>query len=275
MRPVNLIPPEDQRGDRAPGRTGAVPYVLLGALAVGLIGVIAMAMTSKQISDREAEKQGLNQDLQAATARAEALRPFADFRAVQETRNATVASLAQSRFDWERVLRELALVIPSDVWLLNLTGTVTPAVQVDNGAEIQIRDTVPGPALEMIGCAPDQDSVAGLIAALEDIDGVTRVGLGSSSQTEEEVAAQAVTGDAAQATSEDCRTRSFIYQFEIVIAFDAVPAPPTATTAPSVPAPVTPEAGGAQPAAAPAPGSNSTAEQVGEAKAAANLLPGG
>jgi Tfp pilus assembly protein PilN len=274
VRPVNLIPPEDQRGDRAPGRTGAVPYVLIGALAVGLVGVIAMAMTSKQISDREAQKQGLEQELQVATSRAEALRPFADFRAVQETRAATVSSLAQSRFDWERVMRELALVIPSDIWLLNLTGTVTPAVQVEDGAEIQIRDTVPGPALEMIGCAPDQDAVAGMIAALEDIDGVTRVGVASSSQSDEEVSAGVVAG-AAEATSEDCRTRSFIYQFEIVVAFDAVPAPATASAAPSVPAPVTPAAEGAQPATAPASGSNSTSEQVGEAQQAANLVPGG
>ena len=41
-------------------------------------------------------------------------------------------SLAQSRFDWERVLRELAIVIPEDVWLTNLTATVSPEVQLDD-----------------------------------------------------------------------------------------------------------------------------------------------
>ena len=32
MRPVNLIPPEDRRGEQAPLRTGPLAYVLVGAL---------------------------------------------------------------------------------------------------------------------------------------------------------------------------------------------------------------------------------------------------
>ena len=40
---------------------------------------------------------------------------------------------------------------------------------------------------------------------------------------------------AGQETSEDCRTSAIIYQFEIAVAFDSVPTPPTATPAPAVP----------------------------------------
>ena len=32
MRPVNLIPPEDRRGQHAPLRTGPLAYILVGAL---------------------------------------------------------------------------------------------------------------------------------------------------------------------------------------------------------------------------------------------------
>ena len=136
------------------------------------------------------------------------------------------------------MLNELALVIPSDVWLVKLTGTVNPAVQLEEGAEIQVRDSVPGPALEIVGCGPDQDAVAGFVAALEDIDGVTRVGLASSSQSDRgERAGTSSSGAATGQKVEDCRTESFIYQFEIVVAFDAVPTPETATVAPGVPAP--------------------------------------
>src|SRR5215216_2921202 len=136
MRPVNLMPPEDRGGSRTPLRTGVVPYVLLGALALGLLGIVALTLTGKEISDNKAEKQSLERELAEATARADSLRAFSDFATVQEQRTATVASLAQSRFDWERVMNELALVIPSDVWLIGLTGTVSPAVQVEGGAEV-------------------------------------------------------------------------------------------------------------------------------------------
>jgi Tfp pilus assembly protein PilN len=275
MRPVNLIPAEDRRGDRAPMRTGATSYVLLGALALGLIGIIAVALTSKQISDRESEVTRLQSELAAATVKADSLRAFTDFRAIQQSRTTTIASLAQSRFDWERVLNELALVIPSNVWLLKMTGTVNPAVQLEEGAEIQARSTVPGPALEIIGCGPDQDAVAGFIASLEDIDGVTRVGLASSSQSDQEESGGDVTAGAATGQKvEDCRTESFIYQFEIVVAFDAVPAPETATVSPGVP----PSPGAAPAAGQPASSTGTagtTAEQTAAAQEATNLVPGG
>jgi len=249
MRAINLIPPDARRGDGGPMRAGAVSYVVIGALALALLGVIALGFTSKQISDRESEVASLEQELQAATERAQSLSQFASFRAVQESRTATVASLAQSRFDWERVMNELALVIPEDVWLIQLGGSVSPAVEVEDGPEIDIRGTIPGPALELIGCATSQDEVAAFVADLEDIDGVTRVGVASSQRPEDDPQAAGATdtaaagGDSATGEVDECRTREFITKFEIVVAFDAVPTPPTATTAPSIPAPVAPSGG--------------------------------
>jgi Tfp pilus assembly protein PilN len=270
MRPVNLIPAEERRGDQSELRTGAFTYVLVGGLAVLMLAVIGVAFTSKQISDRESEKAELEAQLAEETARAESLRSFADFRAVQETRTATVASLAQSRFDWERVIKELSLVLPADVWLTNMTGTVSPAVSVTNAAEVTIRDSVAGPALELIGCAPSEEAVAGFIGALEDIDGVTRVGIQESKQTEsggEDSAPATGTDEGA----DDCRTRDFISQFQIVVAFDAVPTPETATTAPGVPAPAgTAESG--QPAGAPPTNMN---QQIDQSQQATNVVPGG
>ena len=260
MRPVNLIPKNERTGGRAPMRAGGASYVLLAALAVALLGVIALALTSKQISDKRDDREQLERDLADATARADSLRPFADFAKMQEARTATVASLAQSRFDWERVMRELALIIPDDVWLINLTGTVSPGVSVEDAADVSIRDTVEGPALELIGCAAGEDSVAAFLAALEDIDGVTRVGMQTSEQPDSTQSAATGAGGASGAgeAGDDCRTRDFISRFEIVVAFDAVPTPAAATAAPPVPAPTAP--GGTEPQLAnsttdePAPG---------------------
>src|SRR2546421_6748777 len=134
MRPVNLIPPDERRGDSAPLRTGPLVYVLVGAMALLLLGIVAVALTSKTVSDRKAKKTTLQQELQQATAEAQNVKAFTDFGQVQESRAATVSSLAQSRFDWERVLHELSLVLPSDVTLSSLKGTVTPDVELSGSS---------------------------------------------------------------------------------------------------------------------------------------------
>jgi Tfp pilus assembly protein PilN len=245
MRPVNLIPPDARRGDQAVLRRGAISYVVIGALALALLGAIALAFTSKQISDRKSDVARLQQEEQQAQARAQSLQAFTDFRAKQETRASTVSSLATSRFDWNRVLNELARVIPSDVWLIQMSGTVNPAVQIDKGPEISLRADVPGPALELVGCAPSQDAVAGFVSDLENIDGVTRVAVASSKRPDEangSAGSPAASSDG-NTDSGECRTQDFISRFEIVVAFDKVPMPQGAVTAPGVPAPAAPSGG--------------------------------
>jgi len=261
MRPVNLIPPDERRGDRAAIRMGSVSYVVIAGLGIALLAVIAFAFTSKQVSDRKHQVADLRQQEQQVTAKAESLKSFTDFRAVQEAREATVTSLAQSRFDWQRVLNELARVLPSDVWLSQLEGTVSPAVQVEGGPDIAMRADASGPALSIVGCAISQDAVAGFVSDLQDIDGVTRVGVQSSTRPDANTtgasSGSAPVSDSASGNSQDCQTRDFIVKFEIVAAFDAVPAPATASAAPSVPssiAPSTSATAAATPASAPTGG---------------------
>jgi Tfp pilus assembly protein PilN len=239
MRPVNLIPPEQRRGQGAPSRTGSIaPFLVVGVLALALAGVTALVLTNNHISDRKAEIADLKRQSAELKARAERVSSYSQFRDVRAQRTATVASLAESRFDWERVLRELALILPKDVWLVNATGTVAPGVQPLEGAEIATRETVTGPALELIGCAPGQESVARFVAALYDIDGVTRVGVSTSELPDRTETDITTVGNS---DNEDCRTRDFISRFEIVVAFDAA----AAETVPEAPAPAPAPAGAA------------------------------
>jgi Tfp pilus assembly protein PilN len=235
MRPVNLIPPDERRGDSAPLRTGPLVYVLVGAMGLLLLGIVAVALTGKQVSDREAKKSDLQQELVQAQAQAASVAAFTNFAKLQEARVATVSKLAASRFDWQRVLHELSLVLPSDVTVTTLKGTVSPDVQLDSSAGgggasgTDLRSEITGPALEIAGCAGSQDSVAGFVAALEEIDGVTRVGL-SSSQTADQSsgAPTGEPGDSSASGSDACPAT----QFSIVVAFDNAPEPGTATLAP-------------------------------------------
>jgi Tfp pilus assembly protein PilN len=221
VRPVNLIPAEQRHGARAQLRTGPLPYIVLGALALVLIGVAVLVTTDNRINESKAEIVTLGREDAAAQAKAQRLAAYSQFRTLAEQRVVTVRTLAESRFDWERVMRELSLVLPSNVWLTSLNASAAPGASVgESGGEASgLRAAIPGPALEMSGCATGQEAVAEFVTALKNIDGVTRVGLGSSELASKQ-------GEAGGGGNGDCRTRSFIAKFSLVVAFDAAPVAP-------------------------------------------------
>lgn len=224
MRPVNLIPAEDRRGDSAPLRTGPVVYIVLGALALALAGVTMLVLTDNKVSDRRSELAQVKREDAAAEARAEGLASYTQFAALHEERVATIASLADSRFDWERVMRELTLVLPHSVWLTSLDASA--GGDAGGGSGGSLSGSVAGPSLSITGCAVGQDSVAGFVTALKEIDGVTRVGVESSELAGEEEGAGSVSSSGSEGGgSSDCRTRKFIAEFHLVVAFDAAPVP--------------------------------------------------
>ena len=79
MRPVNLIPPEERRGERAPPAPAA-PLRVLGALALALAAITAVAMTGNQIDEREAERDRLEAGRGRAHGQAAGLRALRGLR---------------------------------------------------------------------------------------------------------------------------------------------------------------------------------------------------
>lgn len=226
MRPVNLLPAEMREGARAPMRTGPLPYIVVGALVAVLAGVALLVITSNQISERKGEVAQLEREDAAATQEAKRLAAYTQFQTLHEQRLTTIASLADSRFDWERVMRELALVLPHNVWLTELNASASAEASEGSG---NIRGAVVGPALELKGCATGQESVAGFVTALKDIDGVTRVGVESSELSDQEEGSGSSEGSSgSEGGGGSCQTRKWIAEFSIVVAFDAAPIPLTA-----------------------------------------------
>lgn len=238
MRPINLIPPEDRRGEHAPLRTGTLPYVLLGGLVALLIGVTALVLVGNDISNSKDEVAKLEAEDAAASAKAQRLASYTQFRNMSEQRVETVASLADSRFDWERVMRELALVLPGDTWLTKLTGSAGGETEGGGGGSGSgLSAAVLGPTLELSGCSAGQEAVAGFVTALKDIDGVTRVGV-QSSELPDNASAGAGGGGGGDSSGDECRTRNFIAKFEMVVAFDAAPVPSESVEGAAVSSPV-------------------------------------
>ncbi|HMI80598.1 MAG TPA: PilN domain-containing protein [Solirubrobacterales bacterium] len=223
MRPVNLLPPELRQGAQAPMRTGAIPYIVVGALAAVLAGVALLVMTGNQISERKSEVAQLKQEDAAAVREAKRLAAYTQFQTLHEQRLATITSLADSRFDWERVMRELSLVLPHDVWMTELNASAS-AESASGGGGGSLRSSIPGPALVLSGCATGQEAVAGFVTDLKDIDGVTRVAVESSELPDDEEGSGSDGGDSGD-SGDECRTRAFIVKYSVVVAFDAAPVP--------------------------------------------------
>jgi len=233
VRPVNLIPPEDRRGSQAPLRTGPAVYILVGALVTVLLAVTAMVLVDNQIAEREAEVAKLEREDEAASAKAASLAAYTQFQTTSEQRAETVRSLADSRFDWERVMRELSLVLPGDVTLDSLEASAGGDAGIGSG-ELSGSG---GPALSLSGCATGQEGVAEFVTALKDIDGVTRVGVKSSTLAESGGGAETTAVGAATSSGEGCARGGPEATFEMLVTFDAAPVPSESTEGETAPAP--------------------------------------
>lgn len=228
MRPIDLTPPELRQGAHAPMRTGPIPYILIGALVAVLAGIALLVMTGNQVAEREDHVAQLKREDAVAKEEARRLTPYVQFQNLHEQRLTTITSLADSRFDWERVMRELSLVLPSSVWLIEMNASASGESGAGgSGSGGDLRGSIVGPSLELTGCAVGQKSVASFVTTLKDIDGVTRVGVASSELTAKEEG-EATSGGGETEAGSECRTRKFIAKFNIVVAFDAAPVPITA-----------------------------------------------
>ena len=241
MRPVNLIPQEDRRGGKAPLRTGPLSYAIVAFLLLAVGVVTLLVLTGNKIADRKAEVASLQSQVDATQARADQLSTYTNFADLQQARQETVASLATSRFDWERALHELALVLPDDVWLTSMTATAATDPSSSTSSSTTAVDGVTGPSLDINGCASGHEAVAKFLAALRDVDGVTRVTVLSSDRPGAESSSNSSTSSSSASSGQstvECASRDFIATFEVVAAFDG--AQPAATAAPASPeAPVT------------------------------------
>jgi len=224
MRAVNLVPAEERRGaGGAGGRSGGAAYVLLGLLAVLVVVVSFYTLEKRSIGEKRSEIATLETEAARAEAQASELASFTQFGGLRATRTQTVSSLAASRFDWSHAMGEVARVIPKNVWLTGLQGTVTPGVTLKTTAAAQtsaLRSALAVPAVELVGCTTDQPSVARMITRMRLIDGVTRVALQSSVKAESSGDGG---GGGATTGGGDCGQGDDRFpQFALVIYFDQV-----------------------------------------------------
>jgi Tfp pilus assembly protein PilN len=238
MKAVNLIPLEERRGPSAGGRSGAGAYAVLGVLAVLVLMVAAWTLTGKTVTDRKSQLAGVEQQASAAEAQASQLSAYSAFSDLRKKRAETVASIANSRFDWAHVMHEIARVIPPDTHLTSLAGTVSPSADAPSGAgqALALRGSSTGPAIDIVGCANGQANVSRMMSRLRLVDGVTHVTLAESSKADQATGGATGGASGANSNSDDCRYNDAIARFDVLILFNAPPAAAAPSTA-ATPAP--------------------------------------
>ena len=209
MKAVNLIPSEHRRATPS-GKGSGGAYVVLGVLGVLLLMAVAYVMSTNSLNDSKSKAAAARQEAVAAEGRTKQLGDFTDFASIKDERLAAVTAAAQTRFDWERYMRELSRVMPKGSWINSASasvtgegvGTVTASTAVDPAAAAT-------PNANLTGCTSRQSEVARMMVRLEQMYRVTDVTLNESSQD--------TVGTAT--TLQSCGR---LYKFDLTVSFSPV-----------------------------------------------------
>ena len=188
--------------ERAGGASTRVAQVACGAVALLAAAVVYLVVVANQVASGREELADLSGAVVQAERQAAALKPYDDFARAAVARRDAVATVAGTRFNWDRTLRQLAKVAPDGVWLTSAKGTLTPTTQVDgdapDGDTATLRGALPAPALELAGCATSDGSVPAYMDRLHGMTGVTKVGFSRSERVGKDGAAGGACGDGAR-----------------------------------------------------------------------------
>src|SRR4029450_11107776 len=100
------------------------------ALLPPVVAVGALLFSAKSsVSDRETQLHGLENEL-ATLPQPQSPGIDQSIKGEQARRPAFGADVLSKRLAWDRVLRDLSLVVPKDVWLTDLTGTAPQPLSV-------------------------------------------------------------------------------------------------------------------------------------------------
>jgi Tfp pilus assembly protein PilN len=170
MRAVNLLPRDLELDKAGPSRqvvlscAGAVLSTVV--LAVGYMqGSSALGTSNAQLADAQTRLAAVPQPMQQPAS-------VTGLPQQRQSRVAALSSALTTRVAWDRVLREVSLVVPEDVWLSSLQAAAPTA------------SGITGQGIHISGFTYSQPAVARLLARLSVIPDLQRVSLNSSTQTD-------------------------------------------------------------------------------------------
>ena len=214
MKPVNLLPQEARRRP-AGGRAGS-SYVVVGVLGALLLMVLGYVVVSNQATSRS--NDAAKADAEATALEQEAARKaaFANFAQIKQQRLLSVSSVAQTRFDWERFMRELARIMPERSWIQTADASVAGDPSNTGAASAAAATgTAVEPTANLVGCTPGQSDTASMMVRLRNLYRVSDVKLNESS-------VEALGGASADAETTVDACGSY-YKYDVTVTFSPTP----------------------------------------------------
>lgn len=172
MRAVNLIPRDDRR--RHSSVTERNNPIIIGSVAGVVLVTAILAAWFLSASAGVANNQNRRDAAQAQLSATPVPPPTsAESSQLEQQKSARIAALSSAlagRLAWDRVLRELSLVLPDDVWLTSLSAQAPSASAAGAPAGFTIN-----------GRTYSHDGVARLLARLAVVPHLSNVQLQHSS----------------------------------------------------------------------------------------------
>jgi Tfp pilus assembly protein PilN len=183
MRAVNLLPKDQVRAVTRMQKI-AVGVGTGGAVILTALMATMFLSASSKVHDAQLTLNDLNAQLAIIPPPAAGPSAGASALAAQQgPRVAAVTAALQRRVAWDRVMRELSLVLPEDVWLSKLSAKspISPGAASTPGAPLAAPvSTGPPTQLTIDGYTYSHDAVARLLSRLAVIPDLQNVALQSS-----------------------------------------------------------------------------------------------
>lgn len=181
MRRIDLLP-ESYAARQQERRSIAI--VAVATLLVLLLLIVWWVSLGSQVTGAKtdlADAQERNARLQTQIAE---LQNFAALENEVQTKEGALQTVMSGDVDWPAILTEVAMVIPGEVWLTNLTtsaGTTEGAEQVGTETNaIRVSQDTPFGRIHFAGCSLAMPGVAKWLIRLETVKAFTAIWLNTA-----------------------------------------------------------------------------------------------
>ena len=185
MRAINLLPRDDVRrgGPQKTQWIVLVPVVLAVLLAAILSAMFLSG--SGTVKDKQAELATLQDELHAIpTPDASRVKTQTALAADKQARVSALSGALSRRVAWDRVFRELSLVLPNDVWLATISAKApVPSSSAVAPAPAAAGATIAATGFTIDGFTYSHPAVARLLSRLAVVPDLVNVQLQQSTLT--------------------------------------------------------------------------------------------
>ena len=182
MRAVNLLPKDDGR-QRGPSFRDN-PLVIGSVVGSVLVTAVLAAMfltASTSVADNQKHRDAVMAELAATPVPPPTVPGASELEQEKNARIGALQAALTGRLAWDRVLREVSLVLPDDVWLSSLSATAPVGASASTAAGFSIN-----------GRTYSHDGVARLLARLSVVPHLSNVQLLHSSVVTSQTGRQVV-----------------------------------------------------------------------------------